>query len=106
MHKDNSVETDIYYKPRNTHNYLPYDSAHPDHTKNNIPCNLAKIIIVFVPNHEKIIISLDELRQFLKVSKYPELVISRSIINEKSQGSATKPKRNKNVILFVTTATN
>ena len=36
-HEDNSVEIDIYYKPTNTHDYLPYDSAHPDHTKTNIP---------------------------------------------------------------------
>ena len=36
-HEDNSVVTDIYYKPMNTHDYLPYDSAHPNHTKNNIP---------------------------------------------------------------------
>ena len=46
LHKDNSVETDIYYKPTDTHEYLPYDSAHPDHTKNNILYNLAKTSIV------------------------------------------------------------
>ena len=66
LHEDNSVETDIYYKPTNTHDYLPYDSAHLDHTKNNIPYNLAKRIIVFVSNPENVIIHLDELRQFLK----------------------------------------
>ena len=71
LHEDNSVGTNIYYKPRNTHDYLPFDSAHPDHTKNNIPYNLAKRIIVFVPNPEKVIICSDELRQFLKERKYP-----------------------------------
>ena len=34
LHGEHSVETDIYYKPTNTHYYLPYNSAHPDHTKN------------------------------------------------------------------------
>ena len=29
LHEDNSVETDIYYKSTNTHDYLPYDSARP-----------------------------------------------------------------------------
>ena len=48
LHKNNSVETDIYYKPVNTHNYLPNNSAHPDHTKDNILYNLAKRIIYFV----------------------------------------------------------
>ena len=85
LHEDNSVETDIYYKPTNTHDYLAYDSAHPVHTKNNL-YNLAKRIVVFVSNPEKVIIHLDELRQFLKECKYPEHVISKSIFNAKLQG--------------------
>ena len=44
----NSVKTDIYYKPTNTHDYLPYDSAHPDYTKNNILYNLAKRILYLI----------------------------------------------------------
>ena len=47
LSKDNSVKTDIYYKPTNTHDYLPNDSAHLDHTKNNVPYKLAKRIISF-----------------------------------------------------------
>ena len=72
LHEDNSVETNIYYKATNTHHYLPYDITHPDHTKNNIPNNLEKEIIVFVSNPQEVIIRLDELRQFLKDFKYPE----------------------------------
>ena len=60
--KDNSIETDVYYKPLNTINFLPYDGAHLDHTKSNIPYNQAKTIIVFVSNSDKLIIRLDELR--------------------------------------------
>ena len=67
LHENNSVETDIYYKPTNTHDYLPYDSADPNHTKNNIPYNLAKKIIVFVSNPEKVIIRLDNLRRFKRM---------------------------------------
>ena len=69
LHEDNSVETDLYCKPTNTPDYLPYDSAHPDHTKNNILYNLAKRIIVFVCNPEKVIIRLAKLRQFLQEYK-------------------------------------
>ena len=61
-HEGNSVETDTYYKPTNTHDYLPYNSAYHDQRKNNIPYNLAKRIRVFVSNPEKIIIRLDEWR--------------------------------------------
>ena len=67
LHEDNSFETDIYYKPTNTHDYLPYDSVHPDHTKNNMPYNLAKRIIIFVSNPNKIIIHVDKLRQVFKI---------------------------------------
>ena len=65
--------------------------------------NLAKRIIVFVSNPEKVVIRLDELRQFLKGCKYPEHVISKTIFNAKLQGPAPNPERSKNVIPFVTT---
>ena len=83
LQKGNSVETDIYYKPTYTSDYLPCDSTHPDHTKNNIPYNIAKTIIVFVSNPEEVIIRLDELRQLLRKCKYPEHGISKSIFNAK-----------------------
>ena len=50
----------------NTHDYLPNDRAQSDHTKSNTPYNLAKRIIVFLSNPEKVIIRLAELRLFLK----------------------------------------
>ena len=90
LHQDNSIETDTYYKPTNTYDYLPYNSTHPNHTKINIPYNLAKRIIVFVSNPEKVISRLDELRQFLQECKYSEHVISKCIFNAKLQGPAFK----------------
>ena len=102
LHEDNVFETDIFCKLTITHDYLPYDSAHPDHTKNNIPYNLVERIIVFIYNSEKVIIHLDQLK-FLKVCKYLEHVISKSIFNAKHQIPLPNPKRNKNAITFVTT---
>ena len=38
IRKDNThLTTDIYYKPTDSFQYLPYTSSHPRHTKNNIP---------------------------------------------------------------------
>ena len=54
-------------------------------------------------NPEKVIIRLEELRQFLKECKYPEHVISKSIFNAKLQGPALNPERSKNVVPFVAT---
>ena len=47
LHENSSVETDIYYKPTNPHDYLPCDSSHPEPSKKNILCNQNKGIIVF-----------------------------------------------------------
>ena len=57
----------------------------------------------FVSNPEKVIIRLDELRQFLKECKYPEHVISKNIFNAKLQGPTPIPERSRNVIPIVTT---
>ena len=64
LHSDRSMETDIYYK--NAHDYLPYDSAQPGHSRDNVPYNLAKRIVVFVSNEEKIEYRLNELKNWLK----------------------------------------
>ena len=53
LHSDDTIETAIYYKDTNAHDYLPYDSAHLDHSKDNVLYNLTKYIVVFVSNEEK-----------------------------------------------------
>ena len=65
LHYDNTVETDIYYKDTNAHGYLPYNSAHPKHCKDNLPYNLTKRIIVFVSNNQKAEIRLKDLKSSL-----------------------------------------
>ena len=55
LHCDNIVETDIYCKDLNAHEYLSYDSAYPKYLKDHLlPNNLAKLIVVFVSNDEKV----------------------------------------------------
>ena len=48
LHQNGRLETDIFYKETNSHDYLNYYSHYLEHTKQNIPYNLAKLIIVFV----------------------------------------------------------
>ena len=50
LHQNVWLETDMFYKETNSHDYHDYLSHHPEHTKQNMPCNLAERIIVFVPN--------------------------------------------------------
>ena len=40
VHTSGKLETNVYYKPTNTHEYLPFNSHHPKHIKANIPYNL------------------------------------------------------------------
>ena len=61
LFENGKLETDINYKPTNSHKYLNYESFHPKHIKDNIPYNLAKRIIVFVTNINRMEFRLNEL---------------------------------------------
>ena len=67
----------------------------------HIPYNLAKRVIVFVFNPDKIIIGLDEVTQFLKECQNPEYVITKGFFNAKPKDPASKSEIIKNVILFI-----
>ena len=84
------------------HIYLPYDSANPESCKKNVPCNLAKRILFFVTDPEKVELTLNELRIWLKNNNYPDHIISNAFYNAKLQGPAPKPKNNSNNIPSVT----
>ena len=77
LRDDNVIETDVYYKKTNAHDYLNFKSDHPQHIKNNVPYNLAKRIIVFVSDPIKIENRLEELRKFLLNCEYPDEVIDK-----------------------------
>ena len=100
--ENGNIETDIFYKPTNTHDYLDYQSHHPMHIKDNIPYNLAKRIIVLCLNSDTEKLRLMELKKWLLNCNYPEKLIDRKIHCAKLRGPA--PKRdNLNVIPFITT---
>ena len=101
LHSDNIIETDIYYTDKTTHYYLPYNSAHPRHCEDNLPHNLAKRIIFFVSNDEKVEMKLKELKSWLKDCNYPDNVINQSLFNAKLQGLAPFTVNSKN-LPFVT----
>ena len=102
LHPDGSIETDIYYKDTNTHDYLRYDSHHPTHVKNNIPYTLAKKIIVFCSSRfvEK---RLEELKTSLLKCKYPLHIIQKGFHNAKLQGPANDPAKTKKPLPFIST---
>ena len=70
--KDCKVETGIFYKQTNTHDYLNYKSHHPKHIKDNIPYNLAKRVIIFCSKSETEKLRLNELRNLLLDCNFPK----------------------------------
>ena len=77
LHENGYVETYIFYKKTNTHDYLNYNSHHSNHIKYNISFNLAKPILVFVSNEQKVTFWLKELLQWLPILGYTESVIDK-----------------------------
>ena len=70
---NNTLISDIYYKPTNSLNHLTYSCYHPTHTKNNTALSLAKRIInIVTDNREK---RLSELKKHLIERNYPPQII-------------------------------
>ena len=84
------VTTDIFYKDTNPHDYLNFQSAHPRHIKDTIPYNLAKRIVVFVTDEERIKFRLQELKNWLLNCNYPNSLIDHAFHKAKLQGPAPK----------------
>ena len=98
LHENGIIETDIFYKITNTHDYVHYDSFHARHVLDNVPYSLAKKIIVFVSNSKKMEDRLQELKHFLLKCGYPERIIDKGFFNARLQGPAPeKPKDETNV---------
>lgn len=87
--KGNEIETDIYSKPTDSHQYLHFLSNHPAHIKRNIPYNLAFRIKKIVSNSNTKDMRLDELRNRLISLRYPHKLIEDAIT--KSFNYNTKP---------------
>ena len=98
---DGNIWFDVYYKDTNTHDYLHYQSHHPDHIKKNIPHVLAKRIIILTTKEESMQQNLEDLRIWLKNCGYPIKVIEHGIYTASLQGPA--PPKSEKVIPVIST---
>ena len=92
LKENDQLETNIFYKTTNSHDYLNYESSHPTHTKRNVPYNLAKRITCFVSDTVKMESRLMKLNGFLLKCRYPIHVIEKGIFNATTRPSS-KTKR-------------
>ena len=93
---DGKISLDIYYKNTDTHQYVPFNSCHPRHTKTNIPYNEARRICTIVENTNRKATRLDELGNFLKARDYPDSLISMGILRALSVAQESLRKDRKN----------
>lgn len=106
--KGRHIITDIYRKPTDTQDYLPFKSCHPRHIKNNIPYNLARRIrsIVDEPHLERT--RLNELIPILHNKGYPENLIKCGIdkalrIPKEELRNSTKITNQDDPLTFIST---
>ena len=63
--ENGKLQTDIYYKPTDSKQYLLYTSCHPKHTRNSIPYNLARRLKMIISEDNTLLVRLEELKTFL-----------------------------------------
>ena len=62
IYKDEGkIKTDVFYKDTDSHDYLPFNSCHPRHTKKNIPFTLSRMICSIVTDPTRREFRLQEL---------------------------------------------
>ena len=103
LYDDRKVETDIHYKSTNSHRYLNYNSFHPTHVKDNVPYNLAKRILSFVTDSDKMEYRLRQLKSWLQKCEYPNHIIDKKIFNVRLQGPSPGKANQKDVLPLITT---
>ena len=72
IYKDEGkIKTDVFYKDTDSHDYLPFNSCHPRHTKKNIPFTLSRMICSIVTDPTRRDFRLQELESWLLKAGYP-----------------------------------
>ena len=74
--EDGKLLTDVYYKSTDSHDYMPFNSCHPRHVKENNPKTLARIICTIVTDPKRKIYRLNELKIWLLKAGYPTSLIN------------------------------
>ena len=93
LHQNSVLETDIFYKETNLHDYLDYFSHYPEHTKQKMSHNLAKRIMIFVSDKTKMNERLSELKTWLLSCSYHLAVIEKVFLTLNCRDVRLKKKR-------------
>ncbi len=101
-----TIKTDLYSKPTDAKRYVHFRSAHPSHTKRNIPYNLARCIAMIVENPQMRTKHFQELAKNLGECGYPKRLVQDSIAKfqniDSNELRTLKTRQKKDLIVFVT----
>jgi peptide-methionine (R)-S-oxide reductase len=103
----NTLETDVYQKPTDTHTYMNWLSAHPSHLKRSIPYSQALRLRRIVSDNDTLKIRLEEYKNYFIASGYKKKLLddTMSEILEMSQDDALKGKARTKIMNRVTFTT-
>ena len=89
------LETDLYSKPTDTHQYLQWSSCHPRHSKTSLPYSLAFRLRRICSTDENLSIRVTQLKQHLTDRGYPPKVIDKQVQKALiiSRSEALKPRQ-------------
>ena len=100
-----TLQTDLYSKPTDAHQYLHWSSCHPIHTRKGLVYSLAYRLRRICSTPEFLKNRLSELKQFLLARGYKSKVIDpaieRASSKQRCDAMARKPKTDNNRIPFV-----
>ncbi|KAL9966489.1 hypothetical protein ACROYT_G024571 [Oculina patagonica] len=85
MIKDGKIETDLYTKPTDTHQYLNWTSCHPRHTKTAIPYSLALRLRRICSTNNYFENRIKELHAILLERGYKNRLVKESITRARSK---------------------
>ena len=107
LNNDNSISTDLYVKPTDTHQYLLSSSAHPRHTKQSIPYSLTLRLRRICSNDTTFKKRTNELLTYLTNRGYKRKHVRNEIrkasTTTRQDSLKTKQKRHNNRTPFVVT---
>ena len=98
IHKNNNIlQTDLYSKPTDAHQYLHWTSCHPPHIRKNLPFGLAYRLRRICSTDTFFIKRLTELKEFLLSRQYKTRIIDEAFEKVKSipRNLALERKQNK-----------
>ena len=104
---DGYLESDLYSKPTDTHQYLKWTSCHPKHTKHSLPYSLAFRLRRICSSQESLSTRVNQLKHHLLDRGYPAKIIDEQIQKAvsvpRSEALQYQEKKSCNRIPFVVT---